>query len=96
MAKEPNSVMPSLTNSPVTPNTTLTGSNKNTTIETLSPCNCCSAPLNINLSKNNILKFKAQLSALKSYANCKLSTLRNQIESFPEHTKTLLDMRIEI
>ena len=88
--EEPNSVMPNLTNSPVTPNATLTCSNKNTNIETLSTCNCCSAILNINSSKNDILKVEAQLSALKSYVNCKLLILRNQIESFTEHTKLSL------
>ena len=54
--EESNSVAPNLINSPVTPNATLFGSNQNTNIETLSPCNCYSAPLNINSSKN-ILKF---------------------------------------
>ena len=54
--EESNSVAPNLINSPVTPNATLFGSNKNTSIETLSPCNCHSAPLNINPRKN-ILKF---------------------------------------
>ena len=56
---EPNSVTPNLTNSHVTPNATLTGSNKNTNIETLSPCNCRSAIFNINSSKNDILKVEA-------------------------------------
>ena len=65
MSEEPNSVMSSLTNSPVTPDAKLTGSNENTNIETLSPCNCPSALLNINSSKNDILKVEAQLSALK-------------------------------
>ena len=68
----------------------MTGSNKNTSIETLSPCNCCSAILNINSRKNDILKVEAQLLALKSYVNCKLSILRNQIESFTEHAKMSL------
>ena len=36
------------------------------------------------------MKVEAQLSALKSYANYELSILRNQIESFTEHTKTSL------
>ena len=58
--EEPNSVTPNLTNSPVTPNATMNGSNKNTNIETLSPCNCRSAILNINSSKNDILKVEAQ------------------------------------
>ena len=88
--EDPNSVMPNLTNSPVTPNATLTCSNKNTNIETLSTCNCCSAILNINSKKNDILKVEVQLSALKSYVNCKLLILRNQIESFTEHTKLSL------
>ena len=57
--EEPNSVTPNLTNSPVTPNATLTGSNRNTNIETLSPCKCRSAILNINSSKNDILKVEA-------------------------------------
>ena len=70
--EEPNSVTPNLTNSPVTPNATLIDFNKNTNIETLSPCNCRSAILNINSSKNYILKVKAQSSAIKSYVNCKL------------------------
>ena len=87
--EEPNSVMPNLTNSPVSPNTTLNGSNKNTNVETLS-CNCCSAILNINSSANDILKVEAQLSASKSYVNCELSVLRNQVESFTEHTKVSL------
>ena len=43
--------------------------------------------LNINSSKNDILKVEAQLSALKSYVNCQLSIPRSQIESFTEHTK---------
>ena len=85
--EEPNSVMLNLTTSPVTPNATLNDSNKNTNIKTLSPCNCRSAILNINSSKNDILKVEAQLSALKSYVNCELSILRNQIESFTDHTK---------
>ena len=59
-------------------------------METISPCNYRSAILNINSSKNDILKVKAQLSALKSYVNCELSILRNQIESFFEHTKMSL------
>ena len=88
--EEPNSVTPNLTNSPVIPNATLNGSNKNTNIKTLYPCNCRSAILNINSSKNDILKVEAQLSALKSYVNCELSVLRNQIESFTEHTKISL------
>ena len=83
----PGELNSNLTNSPVTPNAKLTGSNKNTNIETLSPCNCRSTILNINSSKNDILKVEAQLSALKSYVNCKLSILRNQIESFTEHAK---------
>ena len=89
-SEEPNSVTPNLTNSSITPNATLNGSNKNTSIETISPCNCRSAILNINSSKNDILKVEAQLSALKSYVNCELSILRNQIESFTEHTKMSL------
>ena len=44
----------------------------------------------MNSSKNNILKVEAQLSALKSYVNCELSILRNQIESFTEHAKMML------
>ena len=36
------------------------------------------------------MKVEAQLSALKSYVNCELSILRNQIESLTEHTKMLL------
>ena len=65
---EPNqTVTPNLTNSAVTPNTTLTGSNKNTNIETLNPCNCGSALLNINSSKNDILKVEAQLLVLKEH-----------------------------
>ena len=68
----------------------MTGSNKNTNIETLFPCNCRSAILNIISSKNDILKVEAQLSALKSDANCELSILRNQIESFTKHTKMSL------
>ena len=91
--EEPNSVTPNLTNSPVTPNTTLTGSNKNTKFKTLSPCNCRSAILNINSSKNDILKVEAQLWALKMHVNYELSILRNQTESFTEHTWA---MRIEI
>ena len=75
--EEQNSVTPNLTNSPVTPNATSTGSNKNTNIEILCPCNCRSAILNINSSKNDILKVEAQLSAIKSYVNCELSKLRN-------------------
>ena len=57
--EEPNSVTLNLTNSPKTPNATLTGSNKNTNIETLSPCNCRSAILNVNFRKNDILKVEA-------------------------------------
>ena len=83
----PGELNSNLTNSPVTPNTTLTGCNKNINIETLSSCNCRSIILNINSSKNDILKVEAQLSALKSYVNCKLSMLRNQIESFTENAK---------
>ena len=78
--EEPNSVTANLTNSPVTSNATLNGSNKNINIETLSPCNCRSAILNINSSKNDILKVETQLSALKSYVNCELSILRNQTD----------------
>ena len=88
--KKLNSVNPNLTNSLVTPNATLTGSNKNTSIETLPLCNFRSGILIMNSSKNNILKVEAQLSALKSYVNCKLSILRNQIESFTEHTKSMM------
>ena len=76
MPEEPNSVTPSLINSPVPPNTPLTDSNKNTNIETLSPCNCLSAILGINSSKNDILNVEAPLSALKSYVNCELCKLR--------------------
>ena len=36
------------------------------------------------------MKVEPQLSALKSYVNCQRSILRNQIESFTEHTKMLL------
>ena len=85
--EEPNS---NLTNSPITPNATLAGSNKSINTETLFPCNCRSAGLNINSSKNNILEVEARLSALKSYVNCKLTILRSQIESFTKHTKMLL------
>ena len=66
-------ITPKLTNSPVTPNATLTGSNKNTNIETLSSClscNCRSAILNISSRLYYILRVKAQLSALESYVNC--------------------------
>ena len=82
--EEPNSVTPNLTNFPVTPNATLTGSNKNTNILSLQ---LPFSYLNINSSKNDILKVEAQLSALKSYVNCKLSIPRSQIESFTEHTR---------
>ena len=88
--EEPKSVTSNLKNSPVTPNGTSTGSNKNNNIKTLSPGNYRSALLNINSSKNDILKVEAQLSALKSYVNCELSILRDQIESFTEYTKMLL------
>ena len=84
-----NSITPNLTNSPVAPNKPLTGSNKNTNIETLPPCNCRSAILGINSNKNDILKVEAQLSALKSFVNCQFSKLRNQTESFTEHKKML-------
>ena len=94
MPEETNSVTLNLTNSPETPNATLAGSNKNTNIETFSSCNCRSALLIINSSKNNILKVEAQLSALKSYVNCELSILRNQLESFTEHTQMSLATRI--
>ena len=57
--EEPNSVTPNLTKSPVTPNLTLTSSNKSTNFETLSPCNFRSAILNRNSSKNDILKVEA-------------------------------------
>ena len=87
----PNSVTPNLTNCPVTPNATLTDSNKNTNIEALSPCNCRSALLNINSSKNDIFKVEAQLLALKDNVNCELSILKKQIESFTERTKMSLD-----
>ena len=76
MSEEPNSVTPSLINSPVPPNTPLTGSKKNTNIETLSPCNCRSAILGINSSKNDILKVEVPLSALKIYVNRELCKLR--------------------
>ena len=67
--EEPNSVTSNLKNSPVTPNVTLTGSNKNVNIETLSPCNRRSAYLNtLNSSTNNILKVEARLSALTHYS----------------------------
>ena len=46
--------------------------------------------MNLNVTKNDILKVKAQLSALKSYVNCEFSILRNQIESFTGHTKMTL------
>ena len=61
--EKPNSVTPNITNSLVTTNATLTGSKKNISIEKLSPSKCRPAVLNINFSKNNILKVKAQLSA---------------------------------
>ena len=48
MPEESNSVTPNLANSPVTPNETMTGSNENTNLETLSLCNCRSALLNTN------------------------------------------------
>ena len=67
--EEPNSVTSNLKNSPVTPNVTLTGSNKNVNIKTLSPCNRRSAYLNtLNSSTNNILKVEARLSALTHYS----------------------------
>ena len=44
----------------------------------------------LNSSKDDILKVKVQLSAWKSYVNCELSILRNQIESFTERTKMSL------
>ena len=56
----------------------------------ISPCNWCSAILNLNATKNDILKVDAQLSALKSYANYEFLILRNQIESFTGHTKMSL------
>ena len=46
--------------------------------------------MNLNVTKNDILKVEAQLSALKSYVNCEFSILRNQIESFTGHTKMSL------
>ena len=90
-SEEPNSVAPNLTNSLVTPDATLTSSTENTNIETLSPCNCRSALLNLNSSKNDIWKVETQLSALKSYVNCELWILRYHIESCTEHTKMSLD-----
>ena len=90
MPEDPISYRPNLTNSPVTLNTTLTGSNKNISIKTLSPWNCRSGLLNINSSKNNILSVEAQLSASKRYVTCELSVRRNQIESFTDHTKMWL------
>ena len=36
------------------------------------------------------MKVEAQLSVLKSYVNCELPILRNQIESLAEHTKISL------
>ena len=83
--ENPISYRPNLTNSPVTLNTTLTGSNKK-----FSPWNCHSGLLNINSSKNNILSVEAQSSASKSYVTCELSVRRNQIESFTDHTKMWL------
>ena len=41
--EELNSATPNLTKSPVTPNATMTGSNKIISIKTISPCNCRSA-----------------------------------------------------
>ena len=102
-SEETNSVTPNLRNSPVTPDATLTGSNKkiiigslsgsnkNIIIERLSSCNCCSALLNINSSKNDIFKVEAQLSAFTSYVNCELLILRNQIEFLTAQTKISLD-----
>ena len=46
--------------------------------------------LNLNSSKNDILTVGAQLLALKRYENCEHSMLKNQIESFTEHTKMSL------
>ena len=82
MPEEPNFITLNLINYPVTPNATLSGSIKNTDFEILSQCNCRSALLNTNSSKNNISKVEAQLSKLKSNVNCEFSILRNQIESF--------------
>ena len=70
-SEEPNSVTHNLTNSPVTPTVTFTGSNKNINIETFPPCNCRSALLNINASKNSILKVEAQSSTSKRMNNNK-------------------------
>ena len=93
--EEPNSATPNLTNSPVTPNATWTGSSRNTSSETLSPCNCCSDLLNIHSSKD-ILKVEGQLLALKSYVNCEPLIPRNQTESFNELAKMSLAMGVEI
>ena len=46
--------------------------------------------LNLNSSKNDILTVGAQLLALKRCENCEHSMLKNQIESFTEHTKMSL------
>ena len=41
-----------------------------------------------NFSHNSMLKIEAQLSVLKSYADCELSTLTSKLMHFQIHSKT--------
>ena len=73
--EEPNSLTPNLTNTPAIANTTLTGSNKNFNIETLSLCNYRSAILNINSSE---MYFESRNSIIGIKKLCKLRTLNTK------------------
>ena len=44
-----------------------------------------------NLTKKTILKIEAQLSVLKSYVDCELSTLTSKIDAFSDSLKNTLE-----
>ena len=56
----------------------------NQTFATPHPDNILTNEINIPTPRNNVWKYEAKISALKSYVQCELSTLHNKIDRFME------------
>ena len=56
----------------------------NQTLSTPHPDNVMTNDTNNSIPRNNARKYEGKISALKSYVQCKLSTLHNKIDRFME------------
>ena len=56
----------------------------NQTLATPHPDNISTNNINNSTPRNNVWKYEAKISALKSYVQCELSTLHNKIDRFME------------